>query len=102
MAFLADTYNTYLGKNKIIQDRTISYVISRSPEAVEGSPAGVPRHWREDGGQHGPAGQLLPTMLSASNLQVGLTLPHEPRITSEGKEKPQKEMKPAGYHPRYD
>ena len=101
MAFLADTYNTYLGKNKIIQDRTISYVISRSPEAVEGSPAGVPRHWREDSGQYRPASEFT-TMLPSSSLQVGLTLPHEPRITSEGKEKPQKEMKPAGYHPRYD
>lgn len=71
MAYMANTYNTYLGAQ---------------------------RQWRAVQQEYHATGER--TVASTAKL-VGLNLPHEPKI-SRDKPKPQREMKPAGYHPRYE
>jgi len=71
MAFLADTYHTYLGSQ---------------------------RRWRAVQQEYHAAGER--SVQNTAHL-VGLNMPNEPKVIPK-KEKAMKEMKPAGYHPRYD
>jgi len=59
---------------------------------------GAQRKWRDVQQEYHAAGERS---VSSTAHRVGLTLPDEPKI--EGKKlKAVKEMKPAGWHPRYD
>jgi len=59
---------------------------------------GAQRRWRDVQQEYHAAGERS---VSSTAHRVGLTLPDEPKIEGK-KQKAVKELKPAGWHPRYD